>query len=75
MYMTDTYIFKVAAFTKQAKHEQNPNFFCVPHIQHVGSGSNPKGSRSYMLNTWSKEQNTVFYSFVACFVNTLTLNT
>jgi len=28
-----------------------------------------------MLNTWSEEQTTVFYSYLACFVNTLTLNT
>jgi len=33
------------------------------------------GSAPYMLNTWSEEQNTGFYSYLACFVNTLILNT
>ena len=29
---------------------------------------------SYMLNTWSEEKNTAFYSYIACFMNTVTLN-
>jgi len=27
-----------------------------------------------MLNTWNEENITVFYSYLACFVNTVTLN-
>ena len=34
-----------------------------------------RSTRSYMLNTRNEETNTVFYSYLACFVNTLTLNT
>jgi len=30
--------------------------------------------QSYMLNTRNEENDTVFYSYVACFVNTFTLN-
>jgi len=26
-----------------------------------------------MLNTWNAEKNTIFYSYIACFVNTFTL--
>ena len=29
---------------------------------------------AYMLNTRNEENNTVFYSYLACFVNTFTLN-
>jgi len=32
------------------------------------------GLGAYMLNTRSEEKNTVFYSYLACFVNTCTLN-
>jgi len=34
-----------------------------------------QGCVAYMLNTRGEEQNTVFYSYLACFVNILTLNT
>ena len=32
------------------------------------------GAAPYVLNTQSEEKNTVFYSYLACFVNALTLN-
>ena len=34
----------------------------------------PKRCVSYMLNTRNEKKNTVFYSYLACFVNTCTLN-
>jgi len=45
---------------------------CV-HI-HTGNTS-PLTRAPYMLNTWNKENHTVFYSHSACFVNTFTLHT
>jgi len=30
--------------------------------------------RTYILNTRGEEKHTVFYAYVACFMNTLTLN-
>jgi len=32
------------------------------------------GWQPYMLNTRNKENNTAFYSYVTCFVNTCTVN-
>jgi len=37
-------------------------------------GSDALGSGTYMLNTRNEEKNTVFYSCLACFVKTFTLN-
>jgi len=43
VYDRNLYIFKVNAFTKQAKHEEgvHPIFFFAPRIQHVSSLYNP----------------------------------
>jgi len=30
--------------------------------------------RTYVLNTRNEEKNMIFYSYLACFVNTFTLN-
>jgi len=38
-----------------------------------GVNRNKKGCEHYMLNTRSKERNTVFYAYLACFMNTLIL--
>ena len=41
----------------------------LAHARHAGAAT------AYMLNTGSSEYNAVFYSYLACFVNILTLNT
>jgi len=40
----------------------------------AGWSSASAASYAYVSNTRNKENNTVFYSYSACFVNTLTLN-
>jgi len=37
-------------------------------------GSSSQRARAYMLDTRNEEKNTVFYSCLACFVNTVTLH-
>jgi len=47
------------------------------HLAAGGVGGRGRvGVGAYMLNTWSEEYNTVFYfySYSACFMNTVTLN-
>jgi len=34
-----------------------------------------RGCGAYMLNTWSEEQKTGFYSYLACFVDTSSVDT
>jgi len=46
----------------------------VNNESRVWTRSGGGGVGSYMLNTRHEENNTVFYSYSACLVNTLTLN-
>jgi len=39
-----------------------------------GAARRAEGQGPYMLNTCSAEKNTVFYSYLACFMNTVILN-